>query len=65
MSKDAVLNSRIRAAEWHGVGQRLRDSAVCENTEINDWCMDQAKVCWARGDEAYAIAKVLEKEAEE
>ncbi len=59
-TKDNVLAARLRGAEWHGIGQKIRDCAMAEQTDINKWCMEQAEVCWARGDEAYAIAKIIE-----
>ena len=58
--KEIVHEARIRGAEWHGVANKMRDCAISENNDINEWCMDQAKVAWARGDEAYAIAKMIE-----
>lgn len=53
---------RIRGAEWGGIANKIRDCALSEeHKDINNWCMEQAKACWARQDEAYAIAKMLEE----
>jgi hypothetical protein len=63
--KNVIAAARIRGAEWNGVANKIRDCAMSESHDINAWCMAQAQTCWARGDEAYAIAKILESKDNE
>lgn len=61
MSTGVVCKLRIRGAQWNGIGQKLRDCAVSDDNDLNEWCMSRAKEAWSRGDEAYAIAKEIER----
>ena len=51
--------SALRAATWSDIGSKIRDLAGTNSTDINEWCMNQAREAWARGDEANAIALII------
>ncbi len=64
-SNEKIADLRIRGSHWGGIANKIRDCATTGHIDMDEWCMEQARICWARQDEAYAIAKQLEKENDE
>jgi len=59
-TKDLLLMTRLRGAEWGGISDKLRGMSVGEQRDIVEWLYEMATVADSRSQEAYAIAKEIE-----
>ena len=59
---DQVLMCRLRGAEWGGISNKLRGMTMCNQDDIREWLLEIAGQAESRSEEAYAIAKEIDKD---